>query len=175
MSRSKTHALAWADAVRDSEVSTSARAVALACLTYADYGSGANMRAGTALLADRSGLKDRATRNALHELVAAGLLTWDGRPTAPGLTRCYSLTIPERRHPGATVQLETVAPRGRNGGTYVQPTSTRPQAALRGAAPEGTAPRSQHPYEDDAGVCAVCALPPGNARHGSSRQRRGAA
>lgn len=151
MKRSKTHALAWADAVRDSDVSRNARAVALACLTFADYGTGANMRAGVALIGRCSGLAERATRYAIHELLEAGLLVWDGKATAPGITRTYSLTIPKRRHGDATERRHgdatTVAPIAPNGGTSVQPTKAyqgRPKARRFGGTPEAAADAANH-------------------------------
>jgi hypothetical protein len=96
MSRSKTFVLQWLDAVALADVPTGAKAVALAMATHADYGSGQNMRAGTARLAQMAGLGDRQTRSMIKALKLVGLITWDGVLTAPGKARNYTLTVPDR-------------------------------------------------------------------------------
>ena len=177
MTRPKTHVLAWIDAVTESTVTRNARAVALACARFADYATGENMRAGTATLARCAGLADRATRYAIHELIDAGLLRWDGRPTSPGMTRCYVLTIPQRWHDGASERWHgdaaTVARIDRNGGTSVQPTKAyqgRPPSRRIGGPLDAAADAAPvHAYIDDDGACAVCRLPERNARHEGER------
>ena len=94
MPRSKTFVLQWLDAVAAAEVPTAAKAVALAMATHADYGTGQNMRAGTTRLAHMAGLRDRQTRAMVKALKRAGLISWDGVPTAPGKARNYHLTVP---------------------------------------------------------------------------------
>ena len=182
--REKTHVLAWLDAVRDAGLSTNAVAVALVCATFADYGSGEGMRASHALLAECAGLRQRATRYAVAELRAAGLLAWDGRRTAPGITRTYALSLPEHRHRGAPVRREhrhrgaaehrhetarTAARNGQNGGTTVPPTKAyqgRPGA--NGAQPVGSAARTGSQEQSRARLAVV----PGDTQqcpHGNVR------
>lgn len=138
----KTHALAWLDAVAHAPISTAAKAVALAMATHADYATGHNMRAGTARLAWMAGLQERQTRTMVGELRDAGLIEWDGIPTAPGRARTYALTIPnggnvlppssgQRRQPTAAVTAATAAMDCRNGGNTA-PQRRQPIAAHQG-------------------------------------------
>ena len=157
---SKTHVLDWLDAVAAANVPTAAKAVALIMATHADYGTGQNMRAGTARIAHMAGLAERHTRSMIRTLRDAGLITWDGVPTHRGRTRTYALTIPTRitdkpmtrvtgAHDGGNIvppsqderrqnTTVTAAKYDRNGGSGLQPTKALPgpdQGALR-AAPE---------------------------------------
>lgn len=188
----KTFALAWIDAVAGSPVSTSAKAVALAMVTHADYATGENMHAGNARLAAMSGLSDRQVRRCVGELRDAGLIAWDGVPTVPGRARKYQLTIPngghgcpvnnpERRSPMSAVEAGTADMGDRNGGhtrperrtpmaTHQSPTRALPAGAFR--APAGEAPRNTHQYvpDTDTGACQGCGLPAANARHSLTRE-----
>lgn len=96
--KGKTFVLAWLDAVAASDVPTNAKAVALAMATHAHYGTGANMRASRATLGTEAGLSERATIRAIGALRDAGLIEWDGTPTAPGRTRVYALTVAPATH-----------------------------------------------------------------------------
>ena len=137
MTKAKTFALAWIDAVATSTVSTSAKAVALAMVTHADYATGHNMRAGHARLAAMSGLSERQVRRVVGELRDAQLIAWDGIPTVPGRARNYQLTIPntghgcpvyndERRSPVSGVPTGTAAIHDRNAGHPWPPTRALP-------------------------------------------------
>lgn len=184
-----TYVLAWLEAVALADVSTSAKAVALAVSIHADYGTGENMRAGTARLGHMAGLGERQTRTMMGELRAAGLIEWDGVPTAPGRARTYRLTIPdggstvpvsetERRQQAAGVDGSTAAMDRRNGGNtapkrrqwvaaHQGQTMARPGDASR-AAPGGAAttvaeppslPLAAHVFEPG-----CCNLPAANRR-----------
>lgn len=146
------HVLRWLGEVRDAELSTAAKAVALVMATFGDYGTGANMRAGMATLAARAGLGVRRCREAVAELRSVGLIAWDGVPTAPGRARVYTLTIPaERRHSGAAVKGER-----RHSGAAVKGQRRHSGAAERRhystvtAAPECHPPRPRPRAGDDA-------------------------
>ena len=114
---SKTHVLAWLDAVALADIDTAAKAVALVMATHANYATGEDMRAGTARIAQLAGLAERRTREMVGVLRDAGLIEWDGVRTAPGRARRYRLTIPDggsrlpvsHRQRGATVTEPTPA------------------------------------------------------------------
>lgn len=101
----KTYVLEWLDAVGYVRVSSTAKAVGLACSLHADYGTGHNMRAGMERLAYLAGVSVRQARRGMAELIDAGLVAWDGVPTAPGRARTYALVVPEleRRTPASAV------------------------------------------------------------------------
>jgi hypothetical protein len=126
MSLPKTFVLMWIDAVAHADVPTSAKAVALAMATHADYGTGQHMRAGTARLAVMSGLGERRTRSMVKVLRDAGLIEWDRVPTAPGKARNYTLTLPATTQSSSaghskSFRVPVTVTGSRSGGNIVPP------------------------------------------------------
>lgn len=181
--KQRTFVLEWLTAVRKCDLSTAAVAVAAICATFADYGTGENMRAGNETIARASGLADRRTREMMAELRDAGLLLWDGVRTYPGRARCYRLTLPnrggesrglakERRQRSAGDWQSTPAMSDTNGGrnqqerrqwaaTHQGPTRARPRARS-----DERSPVNSHQFLDDGhGTCISCALPAGHRCH----------
>lgn len=173
MTRPRTFALEWIGVVVSVELRSSTKAVALVCASVADYGTGMNMRAGIEFLAAGAGVSYATAKRAVRELLAAGLLTWDGAQHAPGHPRRYDCTMPGHRSPvtpehrsrmtrdGRGTGVKTPRNRGQNTpeqGSPMSPYQGHQGHQARGARLGAATPALNNPIPADvAGTCRTIA------------------